>query len=130
MRYVENFEAREVADDAVPDVVQHICADIKVSKVFGADEQLFGEDRHLVVREVDPLQLVGDPLALREHLARDEGHFVVTEIDLADGEAVLEQAVRLVLQILDLVVRQVEVAQCNKTCERGDRNLWLIFNEN
>ena len=111
MRNIEDLEGGEVADDAIPDVVEHVGADVEVAEVPGADEQLLGEDGHLVVGEVDPLQLVGDPLALGEHLARDEGHLVVAEVDLADGEAVLEEAVRPVLQVLDPVVTQVEVAQ-------------------
>ena len=78
--------------------------------MFGADQQLLGEDGHVVVREVDPLQPVRDPLVLWKHLARDEGHPVVTEVELADGETVLEEAVRLVLQVLDPVVPQVELA--------------------
>ena len=50
--------------------------------MLGADEDLLGEDRHLVVAEVDVLQPVGDPLALGEHLVRHEGDAVVTQVDL------------------------------------------------
>ena len=110
MRNVEELESGKVADDAVPDVVQHVGADVEVPQVFGAEEQLLGEDGHLVVREVDPLQPVGDPLVLGKHLARDEGHLVVAQVDLADGETVLEEAVRPVLQVFDPVMPQVEIA--------------------
>ena len=123
MGNVEDFQRGEVADDAVPDVVEHVGADVEVAEVPRADEQLLGEDGHLVVGEVDPLQPVGDPLALGEHLARDEGHLVVAEVDPADGEAVLEEAVRAVLQVLDPVVAQVQVAQRYQACVRERREV-------
>ena len=50
----------------------------------------------------------------------------MAEVDPADGEAVLEETVRPVLQVLDPVVPQVEVAQRHKTCEREDANLQVL----
>ena len=55
MRNVEDLEGGEVADDAVPDVVQHVGADVEVAQVLGADQDLLGQHGHLVVGEVDPL---------------------------------------------------------------------------
>ena len=55
MRNVEDLEGGEVADDAVPDVVQHVGADVEVAQVLGADQHLLGQHGHLVVGEVDPL---------------------------------------------------------------------------
>ena len=49
---------------------------------LGAPEDVLGQDGHDVVREVDLLQSVGDPLVLGEHLPRHERDVVETQVKL------------------------------------------------
>ena len=87
-----------------------------------ASEDAVGEDGHPVVREVHLLQLVGDPLGLGEHLLGDEGDPVEGEVQPPDAEAVVEEAVGLVLELLQAVVAQVDVPQRHEARESARRH--------
>ena len=122
MRDIEALEAGEVPEDVLADVINDVVRHIEPLEVFGAVQQAAGEDRHPVVREVDVLQLVGDPLGLREHPLGHKRNLVEAEIELPDAETVVKQPVCLVLELLQPVVAEVDGPERHEGGEgpRGD----------
>ena len=80
MGNVQALEAGEVAQDVFTDVVDDVVGHVQPLEVLGAVQEAAGEDGHPVVGEVDLLQLVGDPLGLREHPLSDKGNLVEAQI--------------------------------------------------
>ena len=119
---VEALEAGEVAEDVFADVVDDVVGDVEPLEVSGAVQEAAGEDGHPVVGEVHLLQLVGDPLGLWKHLLSHERDPVEAEVQSSDAETVVKQTVRLILELLQLVVAEVDVPEGDQGGEgpRGD----------
>ena len=120
--HVEALEAGQVAEHVLPHVVDDVVRHVQPLEVPRASEDAVGEDGHPVVGEVHLLQLVGDPLGLGEHLLGDEGDPVEGEVQPPDAEAVVEEAVGLVLELLQAVVAQVDVPQRHEAREGARRH--------
>ena len=51
-----------------------------MGQVFGAGQDLAGQHRHDVVRQVDVGELVGDPTTFRKHFSSHERDLVVAQV--------------------------------------------------
>ena len=125
--HVEDLERSEVAEHILADVVDDVVRDVELLEMSGAGEDAVGEDWHAIVSKVDLLQLVRNPLGLREHFLGDEGDLVEGKVEAADAETVLEQPMRLVLQLLQGVVTEINVSEGDQRLKGSGGNVGQVI---
>lgn len=62
-------------------LINVIVREVQVLKLLGTGDEIEGDDRHCIVRQIDFLQSVRDPGIIRQSLPSNKRDFVVTKIE-------------------------------------------------